>query len=178
MKTFFLAILLLLFAGCDFINGLSEIKEDFETEKLDSHTMEPLNLYQKRYVIDYTNKTPKRFDVIEFSFEDEYFDTADFYSSNQHVSRVIGLPGEDIELKNGVVYINGKLLKEPFLADSIRSNDHFKKTKIEPDNYFVMVDKRKMILQDSITGVEYKAYDSRVIGTIPGYHIVGITDLK
>ncbi|ASS49120.1 MAG: signal peptidase I [Candidatus Fluviicola riflensis] len=178
MKIVYLIILLQVFSGCDFINGLSEIKEDFETEKLDSYTMEPLNHYMKKYEIDYKNKVPKRFEVIEFSFEDAYFDTADFYSSNQHVSRVIGLPGEEVELKKGVVYINGKILKEPFLADSIRSNDDFEKMKIEEDNYFVMVDKRKMIFQDTITGVEYKAYDSRIIGTIPGYRIVGTTDLK
>lgn len=178
MKLFYLTLFLTLFSGCDFINGMSEIKEDLTIEKLDSHTMEPLNPYKKKFEIDYRNKVPKRFDVIAFTFEDEYFDPNDFWSSNQHVSRVIGLPNEEIELKNGFVYINGKLLKEPFLPDSIRSDDQFEKLKIAGGHYFVMVDKRKMIFADTITGVEYKAYDSRIIGTIPDYRVVGTTDLK
>jgi signal peptidase I len=37
----------------------------------------------------------------------------------EYVKRVIGLPGEKIKIKDGHIYINGELLKEPYLKDDI-----------------------------------------------------------
>lgn len=177
-KLFFIPLTIFLFARCEFMNEASEFKENITSHKLFTHTMEPRNSFEKKYSIDHKNKDPKRFDIIEFQFDDEYFDVDDFYSSNQHVSRVIGMPGESIEVRKGKVYINDTLLDPPFLIDSCSSWDDYPKTSINDKSYFVMVDNRKAIHLDSIKSVEFKPYDSRKIGSIHQSRIVGITDLK
>lgn len=167
-----------LITSCDFMEDASDVYTEITTNKLWTETMAPRNKFEKVYEIDFKNKEPKRFDIIEFKYEDEYFDKTDFYSNNQHVSRVIGLPNETIQLINGKVFINNRRLKEPFLIDSCMSKDNFPITKIEPETYFVMVDNRKMILADTVIDQIHKPYDSRKIGLVYNFQIVGVTNLK
>jgi len=76
------------------------------------------------------------------------------------IKRVVGLPGETIEARDGQVYIDGDLLKEPYLpAGTVTTN--LPARKIDPGQYFVMGDNRG------------NSKDSRYIGTIPGSLIVG-----
>jgi signal peptidase I len=76
------------------------------------------------------------------------------------IKRVIGLPGETIEARDGQVYINGQPLKESYLpAGTVTTN--LPQQKIGPGQYFVMGDNRG------------NSKDSRYIGTIPGSLIVG-----
>jgi signal peptidase I len=56
------------------------------------------------------------------------------------IKRVIGLPGETIEIVNGKVYINDRLLEEPYITTPW--NDTLPKILIPPDEYFVMGDNR------------------------------------
>ena len=81
------------------------------------------------------------------------------------VKRVIGLPGQTIQGKDGVVYVNGKLLKEPWLppktAHSSPYTSTFGPVKIPKGDYFMMGDNRT----DSC--------DSRDWGPLPGSYIVG-----
>jgi signal peptidase I len=81
------------------------------------------------------------------------------------VKRVIGLPGQTIQGEHGVVYINGKLLKEPWLpAKTSKSSpytDTFGPVKIPKGDYFMMGDNRT----DSC--------DSRDWGPLPSSYIVG-----
>lgn len=56
------------------------------------------------------------------------------------VKRVIGLPGETLELRDGVVYINGQPLDEPYLVN--RGHPSMAPTKIPQGNVFVMGDNR------------------------------------
>lgn len=57
------------------------------------------------------------------------------------VKRVIGLPGETVEGKNGHVYINGRQLQENYLPKGITTSD-FPAVKVPPDHYWVMGDNR------------------------------------
>jgi signal peptidase I len=60
------------------------------------------------------------------------------------IKRVIGLPGETIEGRpDGHIYINGKLLSEPYLPKDDPPGQAFKAIKIPPDSYWVMGDNRK-----------------------------------
>lgn len=59
------------------------------------------------------------------------------------IKRVIGLPGDVIETRNGVVYINGRRLKEPYLPDGV-TTDHppIERQTVPEDHVFVMGDNR------------------------------------
>ena len=79
---------------------------------------------------------------------------------NDLVKRVIGLPGETISAKGGQVYINGKLLPEPWLPKGVVTSN-FGPVHIPKGYYFVMGDNRPF------------SSDSRVFGPISGKLIVG-----
>ncbi len=61
--------------------------------------------------------------------------------SKNYIKRVIGLPGDTIEGKNGHVYINGKELDEPYLVEGVITSD-FPAVKVPPGKYWVMGDNR------------------------------------
>lgn len=77
------------------------------------------------------------------------------------VKRVIGLPGETISARGGQIYINGKLLPEPWLPKVYAYTAPFGPLKIPKGDYFMMGDHRN----DSC--------DSRDWGPLPGKYIIG-----
>ena len=88
--------------------------------RVDGHSMDP-TLADSEYLL-VINKLPiDRFDIVVAS-ETENGKTKEI------VKRVIGLPGETIEYKNDVLYINGKETDEPYLKDYIQK---FKEDKLQ-----------------------------------------------
>ena len=84
--------------------------------------------------------------------------------SDYFVKRVIGLPGETIESRGGVTYINGEAIDEGFLnPDNIRryAMVDFGPVEIPEDSYFVMGDNRD------------NSNDSRAVGCITKKEMVG-----
>jgi signal peptidase I len=78
------------------------------------------------------------------------------------IKRVIGLPGDTVEIRNGAVYMNGLPLDEPYvygqLSECIRVCEPIT---LAPNSYFVMGDNRVVSL------------DSRSFGPVPAEKIVG-----
>ena len=88
--------------------------------RVDGHSMDP-TLADSEYLL-VINKLPiDRFDIVVAS------ETANG-KTKEIVKRVIGLPGETIEYKNDVLYINGKETDEPYLKDYIQK---FKEDKLQ-----------------------------------------------
>ncbi|MGP1612699.1 MAG: signal peptidase I [Catonella sp.] len=84
----------------------------------------------------YYLQKPKRNDVIVYkqtNKEHSYFE----------VKRVIGLPGETIKIKNGVVYINDEVFKEKVKTDIIQNGGLAEESiKLDDNEYFVLGDNR------------------------------------
>ena len=76
-----------------------------------------------------------------------------------YIKRVIGLPGETLEIKDGATYINGLLLEEPYINGPMYQP--FGPKTITPNHYFVMGDNRN------------GAIDSRVWGLLPRENVIG-----
>jgi len=80
-----------------------------------------------------------------------------------YIKRVIGLPGDTVEVRQGYVYVNGRRLEEPYVNEAYRALD-FKPvppTVVYPGHYFVMGDHRNA------------SHDSRVWGQVPRELIKG-----
>ena len=76
------------------------------------------------------------------------------------IKRVVGLPGETIEARDGVVYIDGRRLVEPYLTDGVPT-DNLPAQEVPEGHVFVMGDNRT------------NSEDSRVFGAIDQSLIVG-----
>ena len=63
-------------------------------------------------------------------------------SNDPLVKRVIALPGEEVKIEDGNVFINGKKLSEDYVSDKNMIYDNMKPFKVPKDNYFVLGDNR------------------------------------
>ncbi len=76
------------------------------------------------------------------------------------IKRVIGIPGETVEIKQGVVFIDGRRLEEPYLRSEYLDHDYHT-TKVPETQYFVLGDRRN------------SSNDSRNWGCVPLRNIFG-----
>ncbi|BBF43040.1 signal peptidase I [Lachnospiraceae bacterium KM106-2] len=87
--------------------------------------------------ITYYHENPSRYDIVVFK------PTA--YPGKYFIKRVIGLPGETIQVMNGDVYINGKKIKENYLDQkTVDGGLAAQPIKLGEDEYFVMGDNREI----------------------------------
>jgi signal peptidase I len=76
------------------------------------------------------------------------------------IKRVIGLPGESIEGRDGNIYIDGRLIDEPYLPPAVRSRE-FPPEKVPAGHYWVLGDNR----QDSRDSTFFKSIaQSAIVG--------------
>ncbi len=80
----------------------------FSPTTVHGESMEPTFLDQDRLIISKTAGI-ERFDMIVFDAPD---------ADEHYVKRVIGLPGDSIEVKDDILYINGKSMEEPYLEQN------------------------------------------------------------
>jgi signal peptidase I len=84
--------------------------------------------------------------------------------SKSYVGRIIGLPGETVSERNGVVAIDGKALEEPYVRPANRS--HATQTlHVPPDSYLVLGDDRRskcsspgFVLKKNVAGTVFLTY--------------------
>lgn len=102
--------------------------------------------------IIYRLSEPKRGDIIVFKYP--------LNPDRDFVKRLIGLPGEKVQIKNSTLHINGKIIAEPYLPKGLKFQD-FGPVTVPKDKYFMMGDNRNNSL------------DSRVWGEMPKENIIG-----
>ena len=86
-------------------------------------------------------------------------------STEDYIKRVIALPGETVEGRDGDVFVDGRILVEPYLSEEVITRD-FGPVLVPPDSLWVMGDNRQ------------NSGDSRVFGAIRRDSVVGRTILR
>jgi len=121
--------------------------------RVDGASMEP-TLFSGEYVVvnrlSYRLGSPHRGDIIVFHFPRD--------PKEEYIKRVIGLPGDEVEVRNGTVYINGQPLDENYLK--VKTN-YIGSWVIPEGQLFVLGDNRN------------NSSDSHDWGTVPLDYVVG-----
>ncbi|MGI5947540.1 MAG: signal peptidase I [Lachnospiraceae bacterium] len=85
--------------------------------------------------LSYRFKKPERYDVIVFSYR--------YQKGRYYTKRIIGLPGETVQIKDGAVWVNGKRLTDDVSAEPIEKAGRAKEAiTLGEDEYFVLGDNR------------------------------------
>lgn len=134
---------------------------------VDGESMTPTLQDKDRMIVTKIGE-PNRFDIVVFHAPD----------GRDYIKRVIGLPGDKVEYKDDVLYINGKAYKEPYLEKykklfkdgNLTDSFTLKETAVGSDTVpedclFVMGDNRRY------------SKDSRAIGAVPLKKVVGTTNV-
>ena len=119
-------------------------------------SMEP-NFEDSNYLIvdelSYRFRDPQRGEVVVFRYPRNV--------SQRFIKRIIGLPGEKIEIEAGVVMVNGKILDESkYLLLGVQTSGDIQ-ISLDENEYFVLGDNR------------ISSFDSRQWGTLPRKNIIG-----
>src|SRR6266851_1149938 len=128
----------------------------YQPVKVEGTSMAPLLSDQERIFI---NKFVYRFEPIQRGDVVVFWYPLD--RSKSFIKRVIGLPGETVEIRQGVVYVNGKAVAEPYVPPKYEDLSDFGPVRVPKDSYFVMGDHR------------VSSNDSRVFGPVASRYIYG-----
>ena len=77
------------------------------------------------------------------------------------IKRIVALPGETVEIRQGMVYVNGNPLPEPYVPSQYEDLSDFGPEQVPSESYFVMGDHRN------------RSNDSRVVGPVASRFISG-----
>ena len=134
MKKYLLETLAVVLAG---VALFILLQFSLQTSFVEGSSMEP-SLHNEQVLIinklTYTFGEPGRGDIIVFT--PPHITNPE----NDYIKRIIGLPGETVEIKNGLVYINDEPLDEPYISEPF--NGSMDKITVPQDEYFVLGDNR------------------------------------
>ena len=112
------------------INNYVIIKAEVPTGSME-HTIEVDDRIMG-FQLAYLFSKPERGDIVIFPYPDN--------PETTYVKRIIGLPGETVEIKNGAVFINGNSMKEPYLKEDMYGE--YGPYKVPEGCYFMLGDNR------------------------------------
>lgn len=153
-----------------------------EARYIPSGSMLPTLQINDRLIIDklgYKFGDPKRGDIVVFNPTETLSQTY----KDAFIKRIVGLPGETLEINNGRVYVNGRPLKEKYVASDlepatpVNTNSQHQQTQIEgcPPN-MRFLDQPKTVPDESYLVMgdnRQHSYDSRCWGFVPREKIIG-----
>ena len=100
---------------------------------------------------------PARGDVVVFKLPRD--------NDTDYIKRVIGLPGDVVQIRDGEVYVDGVRNEEPYVLSEYRGRQSFGPAKVPENEYFVLGDHRN------------SSNDSRMWGTVARDYIYGKAQL-
>lgn len=133
----------------------------FNISTVVGHSMQPTLLEGEKLIINKITlvfASPGRGDVIVLHDPSTGPDRKEYL-----VKRVVGIPGDRVEVRDHKLYVNGKPANEPYVDSEIEDPD-FSELTVEKGSYFVMGDNRH-------AGA---SKDSRYFGAVPLNRIVGV----
>ncbi len=128
----------------------------YQPVKVEGVSMAPELTDQERIFVNkfrYRVEEIERGDIVVFWYP---LDRATSY-----IKRVIGVPGDVVELRDGRVLVNGLLFEEPYVPPEYMDHESFQAVVVEPGHYFVLGDHRS------------QSSDSRTWGLVPRENIYG-----
>jgi signal peptidase I len=130
----------------------------YQPVRVEGTSMEPSLVDQERIFI---NKFSYRFGFTGIN----RFDTVVFWfpgdTSKSYIKRVIGVPGDTVEISRGRVFVNKLELTEPYVPDKYRDRVSMDQMTVGENEFFVLGDHRS------------SSNDSRTWGTVPRNFIYG-----
>ena len=130
----------------------------YQPVKVEGTSMTPSLVNDERIFI---NKFVYRFGLADIVRGDTIVFWAPEDSTKSYIKRVIGVPGDVVEIDHGTVVLNGQRLEESYIPDANRDQISMASRKVEAGRYFVLGDHRN------------SSNDSRSWGTVPREAIYG-----
>jgi signal peptidase I len=130
----------------------------YQPVKVEGTSMMPALADQERIFI---NKFTYRFRIANIQRGDMVVFWFPGDITKSYIKRVIGLPGDTVEIDHGTVLVNGRPLVEDYIPEDYRDSQSLPLERIEADRYFVLGDHRS------------SSSDSRSWGTVPRTYIYG-----
>jgi signal peptidase I len=153
------SILVLICASGVIYLGVTAVNYRAHTYKATGPAMEPtIHDGQLLTTQDYGKSTPQRSDIVIFHPHTD--------PSTLYFKRIIGLPGERVDVTDAAVLINGKPLQEPYLGPHFAGNGEGGVTQLtlEKDQYYVLGDNRQYSIDSRLFGaVSRSAITAKVV---------------
>lgn len=130
----------------------------YQPVRVEGTSMMPSLVDQERIFI---NKFVYRFGLADIGRGDTVVFWYPGDTSKSYIKRVIGVPGDTVEVAEGSVIVNGRTLNEPYVPPEYRDHLSMPRRTVPPDDYFVLGDHRS------------SSNDSRAWGTVPRQNIYG-----
>lgn len=124
--------------------------------KVEGTSMLPQLVDEQRIFVSkiaYRLESIERGDVIVFRFPED--------PARSYIKRVVGLPGETVEIRRGLVHIDGRPHPEPHVPLRYRDQLSYPPVPVVPGTYYVLGDRRNT------------SNDSRTLGTVSEAFIMG-----
>lgn len=130
----------------------------YQPVRVEGTSMMPTLMDEERIFI---NKFVYRFGLADIGRGDMIVFWFPKDTTKSYIKRVIGVPGDTVEVKEGTVYINGAPLAESYVSPENRDQASMAAKALQGDEYFVLGDHRN------------SSNDSRSWGTVPRSYIYG-----